>query len=282
MFNGMTVRFQRSMSNGFAFLVNYTLSRTTDNVGGPNTSNGGIVSSGTGSHAPQSVMSVADVYGISPIDQTHRIRAYYQVQFPFGKGRRWLNSTGSAGGRALDFVVGGWELAGGSSWTSGVPISIPGSNANNKPSRMEYTWSSYTSSNHDLSATGYSGLSSVFYSNTVAPSVRQSGPRRLDPARIINPDQSNSVPFQLGNIDPVYGGVRQPWGIYHDLSLMKSFPIREGIFVQFRAEAENAFNMRGWPRFITDPRISDYGLMIAENGFNHSPRRIQISARLIF
>jgi hypothetical protein len=165
-----------------------------------------------------------------------------------------------------------------------VPIIIDGSNANNKPSRMEYTWSSYTSSNHDLGAAKYGGLSSVFYSSSVAPSVRQSGPRRLDPTRLINADQSNSVPFQLGNIDPVYGGIRQPWGIYHDLSIMKSFSIREGMFLQFRAEAENAFNMRGWPNFITDPRSSDYGLMIPESGkgFNHTPRRIQLSARLVF
>jgi hypothetical protein len=282
MFNGMSVRLQRNMSNGYAFLVNYTLSRTSDNVGGPNTSNGGIVSGGTGGHTPQSVMSVADIYGISPIDQTHRIRAYYQVQFPFGKGRKWLSSRSNAGGKILDFVAGGWELAGISSWTSGVPISIPGSNANNKPSRMEYTWSSYTGSNHDLSSTTYGGMSSVFYSSSVDPSVRQAGPRRLDPTKIINPDQSNSVPFQLGNIDPVYSGIRQPWGIYHDLSLMKSFSIREGIFLQVRAEAENAFNMRGWPSFVTDPRSSDYGLMIAENDFNHSPRRIQLSARLVF
>jgi hypothetical protein len=40
--------------------------------------------------------------------------------------------------------------------------------------------------------------------------------------------------------------------------------------------------MRGWPSFVTDPRSSDYGLMIAENGFNHTPRRIQLSARFIF
>jgi hypothetical protein len=225
---------------------------------------------------------LANLYGISPIDQTHLIRAYYQIQFPFGKGRKWLNSTGSAGGKILDAVVGGWELAGISSWSSGVPINIPGSNANNKPSRMEYTWSSYTTSNHDLGSSKYGGLSSVFYSSAVDPSIRQAGPRRLDPTKLINPDQNNSVPFQLGNVDPVYGGIRQPWRIYHDLSLMKSFPIREGVFLQLRGEAENVFNMRGWPDFITDPRSSDYGLMIAENGFNHTPRRIQLSARIVF
>lgn len=282
LYNGLTFRFERRMSNGVAFLVNYTLSRVDDNVGGPNTNNGGIVSSGTGTHPPQSVQSVKDVYGISPIDQTHLIRAYYQIELPFGRGRKWLNSTSSIGGKVLDWIAGGWETAGISSWSSGVPIMIPGSNANNKPSRVEYVWSSYATSNHDLSSPTYQGQSSVFYSQAVPPSVRQTGPRRLDPSRVINPDQAGSVPFQLGNINPIYGGVRQPWGIYHDLSLMKKFNIRESMFLQVRAEAENVFNMRGFPQFITDPRNSDYGLMIAENGFNHQPRKLQLSARFIF
>ncbi len=281
-YNGLTFRFERRMTKGVAFMVNYTLSRVNDNVGGPDTSNGGIVSSGTGGHPPQSVQSVKDVYGVSPIDQTHLIRAYFEVQLPFGRGRAFLNSPSNFGMKMVDAVIGGWEFAGISSWSSGVPISIPGSNANNKPSRVEYVWSSYTGSNHDLGSSTYKGQSSVFYSNAVDPTVRTAGPHRLDPSKVINPDQSGAVPFQLGNLDTVYGGVRQPWGIYHDMSIMKKFQIRESSYLQVRAEAENVFNMRGWPSFVTDPRSSDYGLMIAENGFNHSPRRIQISARLIF
>ena len=63
---------------------------------------------------------------------------------------------------------------------------------------------------------------------------------------------------------------------------MKKFPITESVYLQFRAEAENVFNMRGWPNYITDPRSVDYGLMIGDNGLNHTPRRMQLSLRLVF
>jgi hypothetical protein len=281
MYNGFTARLERRMANGYAFLLNYTFSKVNDNVGGPDSNNGGIVSSGTGSHPPQSTMSVKDVYGVSPIDQTHLIRAYFAAQLPFGKGRKWLGSPNTTGAKVLDYVVGGWELAGISSWSSGLPINIPGSNANNKPSRVEYVWSRYTTSDRNLGSSSYDGQGSIFYSNAVDPSVRQAGPRRLDPAKVINPDQANK-PFMIGDVNPVYGGIRQPWGIYHDLSMMKSFFISESMYFQLRAEAENVFNMRGWPQIISDPRSSDYGLMIAENGFNHTPRRIQMSLRFVF
>ena len=70
MYNGMNVRLERRMSSGIAFLLNYTLSHGMDSVGGPNSSNGGIVDTvSTGGHAAQSVYPIAP-YGISPIDQT--------------------------------------------------------------------------------------------------------------------------------------------------------------------------------------------------------------------
>ena len=283
MYNGFTARLEKRMSRGYAFLLNYTVSRVKDNVGGPDTSNGGIVASGTGGHTPQSVDSLKNVYGISPIDQTHLIRAYYWVQLPFGKGRHWLGNPQTLADKVVDGFVGGWEIGGISSWSSGLPLNIPGSNANNKPSRMEYTWSRYTTADHNLGASTFNGYSSIFYSSSQSdPATREAGPRRLDPTKLINPDTANT-PFLLGDIDPVYGTIRQPWKIYHDMSIMKSFPIKgEGMYLQFRAEAQNVFNMRGWPDFNTDPRSSDYGLMIGENGLNHTPRKIQISGRFVF
>jgi hypothetical protein len=36
------------------------------------------------------------------------------------------------------------------------------------------------------------------------------------------------------------------------------------------------------PNFISDPRSADYGLANMENGFNQTPRTMQMSARIIF
>ncbi len=281
MYHGMNVRLERRMSSGYAFLVNYTLSHGMDNVGGPDTTNGGIVdTSSTGYHAAQSVTDVAP-YGISPIDQTHRLTAYYAVQLPFGKGRRWLSATSSFGEKFLNYAVGGWEFTGITQWASGVPINIPGSNANNAPSRMEYTYSRYTSSDHNLGSSNYDGLSSIVYdSQSVDPHTLTV--RRLDPTKLVNPDTDNKK-FVLGDINPIYGGIRQPSKISTDMSFMKAFPIRgEGTYLQFRVEASNVFNQRGMPNIVSDPRSADYGLANLTGTLNQTPRRMQISARLVF
>jgi hypothetical protein len=147
---------------------------------------------------------------------------------------------------------------------------------------MEYTYSRYTGSDHDLSSSTYNGLSSALYDGaSVDPHTLTV--RRLDPTKLINADQAGATKFQLGDINPVYGGVRQPGRISSDMSFMKAFPIRgEGRYVQFRAEAANVFNQRGMPNFTTDPRAADYGLMNMQNGFNQRPREMQMSLRIIF
>lgn len=282
MFNAMNVRLERRMADGFTFLVNYTLSRGMDDVGGPNTSNGGIVDTvSTGGHAAQSVNEIAP-YGISPIDQTHRLSAYYAVQLPFGKGRRFMSGTGTLGEKLLNYVVGGWEFAGVTTFVSGVPLNIPGSNANNVPSRMEYTWSRYTTSDHDLGSSNFDGMSSIVYdSQSVSPSTLTV--RRLDSTKLINTDQAGATKFLLGDIDPVYGGIRQPHRTTTDMSFMKSFPIRgEGRYLQIRAEAANVFNQRGMPNIVTDPRSADFGLANLVSGTNQTPRTMQMSARIVF
>ena len=108
----------------------------------------------------------------------------------------------------MNYVVGGWELAGITQFESGVPLNIPGSNANNAPSRMEYTWSRYTTADHNLGSSTYTGLSGIVYdSGSVSPSSMTE--RRLDPTKLINTD-TDGKKFLLGDIDPVYGGIRQP------------------------------------------------------------------------
>jgi hypothetical protein len=179
-------------------------------------------------------------------------------------------------------VVGGWEFAGITTFVSGVPINIPGSNANNIPSRMEYTYSRYTTSDHNLGSSTYQGVSSVVYdSGSTNPNTLTVF--RLDKSKLINADSAGAVKFQLGDINPIYGGIRQPHRVTTDMSFMKAFPIRgEGRYVQVRAEAANVFNQRGMPNFVTDPRSADYGLANLETGLNQTQRTMQMSARIIF
>src|SRR5215469_16207797 len=109
----------KSLSRGVQFDFNYTYSKSMDissdaeRIG----ANGGLAS-GLG--------GVVDTWnpglqrGISDFDTTHQLNANWIVQLPFGKGRRF----GATSGRALDAVIGGWELSGLTRWTSGFPVNI--------------------------------------------------------------------------------------------------------------------------------------------------------------
>jgi hypothetical protein len=60
-------------------------------------------------------------YGNSDFDIRHIISAAAVWQMPFGKGKALLNTSN----RALDAVVGGWQLAGIFRWNTGLPTGSP-------------------------------------------------------------------------------------------------------------------------------------------------------------
>jgi hypothetical protein len=281
-YRSMNFRFEKRMSSGYAFLLNYTMSQMKDNVGGTNLGNQGIYAGGTAGKSWQSVDTPRDVYGYAVTDETHRLSAYYAAQLPFGKGRRFLGSPAGIGGKLLDYTVGGWEFSGLSSWRSGRPLIIDGGLSNND-ARIETGWSKFATSDHNLGNPGYAGKSAALVSADAV--ALGTATRRLDPTKVI---AQEALPrFTYGDVN-LYADIRQPSRFMHDLSMMKSFPIREGAFLQFRVEAQNAFNMRGWPNFRSRPGSpTEFGLMVitndaGSNGGMNPSRQLQLSARIVF
>ena len=64
-----------------------------------------------------------------------------------------------------------------------------------------------------------------------------------------------------------------------DFSLIKSFPIREGLNFSFKAEALNAFNRHTFSQVDTTPSDLQFG--IPTNTVN-TPRNLQLTGRLTF
>jgi hypothetical protein len=118
-YNALQVALRKSLSRGVQFDFNYTYSKSMDvssdaeRVG----VNGGL-SSGLGGVI--NTWNPGLQRGISDFDTTQQLNANWIVELPFGKGRRF----GGNGGRALDALIGGWELAGLTRWTSGFPVNI--------------------------------------------------------------------------------------------------------------------------------------------------------------
>ncbi len=266
-YNAMTVRLERRFSQGLSVLTNYTLGRLKDDVGGAD---------GQGSKTVQSFDSYHAAWGLSPLDRKHRLNLSWTYEFPFGQGRTWMGAPSGVAARMLDKVVGGWQVAGNYNFFTGTPITLTGSTTSNinNTIKINQTWGSYATSDHDLTPTNYQSDSQVLHS-PVDP-VTAASIRRLDPARVVG-----AQVFVSGNLPPNDDAYRNPSRHQWDLSLMKNFALGEarGRYVQVRAEAQNAFNIRGFGNYQSQIGNANYGLITSAG---NTARQIQLSARINF
>ena len=264
-YHAMYIRLERRFSNGLSILGNYTFSRLLDDTGGAD---------GQGAKTVQYFDSFNAAWGLSPLDRKHRLNIAYTYEFPFGAGRHFLGSPTGVASKVLDTVVGGWQVAGNYSWITGAPVTLTGSTTSNinNTIKINQTWGSYATSDHNLTPSNYANDKQVLYS-PVDP-ITTSSIRRLDPTKVLG-----ARSFISGDLPPNSNDYRNPGNYQMDISLMKNFKIREASYVQFRAEAQNAFNIRGFGAYNSQIGAVNYGLITAAGNV---ARQIQLSLRINF
>ena len=99
-------------SGGLQFLLSYTYGKSLD-YGGSAASGGGAVGN------PQTVTNLDAGHGPSGFDVRHRAVISGVWELPWGPGRRWMNDSG-----VLGAVVGGWQLSGIGTMTTGRPFTV--------------------------------------------------------------------------------------------------------------------------------------------------------------
>ncbi|MCU1239753.1 MAG: Cna B-type protein [Candidatus Acidoferrum typicum] len=115
-YNAMQVNLKHKMSHGVQFDFAYTFSKSIDlssdaeRVGTIN---------GTGAQV-QNAWSPFQFRSVSDFDATHQITANWVADLPFGRNRY----IGRNVNRAVDAVIGGWQVSGLGRWTSGFPFSV--------------------------------------------------------------------------------------------------------------------------------------------------------------
>ena len=130
-YNALQATLRDQMSHGVQFDFNYTYSKSIDlcsdaerlgNSGALNFSGGCQMFN---AWSPYLFRAVSD------FDTTHQLNANWIVDLPFGQGRTIAANVN----RALDTVIGGWQLSGLFRWTSGFPYTIY-----NNPSDYPTDW----------------------------------------------------------------------------------------------------------------------------------------------
>ena len=272
-YNAFTFSFRQRLTS-LLFDINYTYAHSLDDASGLQSETGFLGfgnNVGNGAFILNAIRQ-RDNYASSDFDIRHSINADAVWQLPFGKGQAFMSNSS----RAMDAILGGWQLSGIFRWNTGLPV---------QPSPFD---SSRWATNWDVQS-------------AVVP---------LKPIHSCPNKPSNGTPTLFGacdvtaiyqNFRNAYPGetglrnyLRMPGYVDLDLGLAKTWkmPWREGHQLQLRWDAFNVTNTqhfggvdssRTGMGVVLDPSINnppaDWSSFTQIQG---QPRIMQIGARYSF
>lgn len=257
-YDALQAVFQKRFSSGLEYQVAYTYSKCmTDNSGYY-----GVWSNNATTAANpyyQNLYNPRADYAACYFDSTHVLSSYAVYELPVGHGKRFghdMNSVANA-------VVGGWQVAPIISLHTGFPLALY--NFTNDPSG---TGSRGARLNCGAGSGKVFGRQNAFDPTSGA----FLGYQWFDPSPYTLP----TVQEGFGNC-PAQGPVRGPGYFDVDLGLQKSFPVKESVSVQFRADLVNAFN-----RVNLQTPSTSYGSGMGIVSSSMAPRNIQFALKLIY
>jgi Carboxypeptidase regulatory-like domain/TonB dependent receptor len=261
-YNALQVSASKHFSNGLEFLVSYTWSKSIDDSSqaDDNVTWLGSFSSIQDPNKPFLERS------LSTFDVPAVLKIAYSYDLPFGRGRM----LGGNMPRVLDAVIGGWRTNGIWSIQDGWPLPITVSNGGSPLP----TYGNYEGQRPNL----------------VGVPRRNYGPGWQE-SFFSNP-QVFEVPaqFTLGNMPRTISIVRSPLNFESDLSINKEFllaPWHEGIRMELRLEAQNAFNHPVFSMGTPGPYGSST-LNVGDPYFgqifstSNTPRQMQLAVKISF
>lgn len=120
-YHALEVTWQRRFSNGFGYLLGYTLSRSKDTRSfDPTFTRVSTGSNQSASSTPFDIHNRELNFAPSDFDRRHVFQASFVTELPFGRGKPF----GGDAGPALDALIGGWQLAGIIRYYTGRPFTV--------------------------------------------------------------------------------------------------------------------------------------------------------------
>jgi Carboxypeptidase regulatory-like domain/TonB dependent receptor len=233
-YHSLQVSANKRLSQGVQFQAAFTWAKGLDN-----------------GQSYQDSYNVNGERGLVDIDIAKRLVASFVYELPFGRGRHFGKNASSA----VNWLLGGWQFNGITTFQTGTPIAI--------------------------SATNTTGIfTEAIRANNNGTSGRLDGPvdQRLN-AYFDKTVFSQPAPFTFGNLSPRVSDIRNDGIRNFDLSMFKDFSPLERVRIQFRAEFLNAFNT---PRFggpNTTVTSSSFGIITSQA---NSPRQTQFGLKFLW
>jgi hypothetical protein len=223
-YNALTLSANRRFSNGLQFLVSFTWSKYLDNTEGPE---------GWTNGTAQNVRNWYDTSlekSLMLNDIPRSLVASYVYELPVGTGKKVAPKNG-----VVNAIVGGWQIAGISSFKDGFPLSI-------------------NSATNNTNSFGGNQRPNIVGDPTLAnPTIYQ----WFNTAAFVQPP-----PFTFGNAPRTTGYIRAQGMINTDATLQKYWRLwNETTKLQLRAEFYNLFNRTQFFAPATTFGTSSFGVV---------------------
>lgn len=246
-YHGMTARVEKRFSGGLTLLASFTggklIEDTSQTVGflGP---------------APvhQDIFDRRSSRSLAAQDVSRRLVLSYVYDLPFGRGRKF----GSSAPAAANWIIGGWQLNGIVTFSTGVPLAI---------TAQQNTSQSYSAALRPNVNGNDPNLSS---DRSTAEKLAQWFDRSVF---------SQPAPFTFGNGPRVMPTLRRDGIQNWDFSIFKNFPVKEQIRFELRGEFFN---------FANHPQLGVPGQAFGNPQFGviagqaNAARQTQIGLKLYF
>ena len=247
-YNSLLVTWTHRFSHGLQVLASYNRSKWIDDVTG-----NAAWSWGASNSEFRDNTNIAMNKSVDASDVPNSLVVSYIYQLPIGRG----HAVGADLPRAIDTVVGGWQVSGISTFRNGVPLSLTDDN------------------NTSYSMGGGQTPDQVHTPQKVAHVWNAAG------TGIIDFDTSaftQAASFTFGNTQRNLSYLRGPGTDKTDLGLEKYFSINEKIRAELRIEAFDIFNHP----FFTNPDtgLGDSNFGLVSGAFQ--PRELQAAIKVLW
>jgi Carboxypeptidase regulatory-like domain len=226
-YNAMNIKFEHR-AHDLAATAIFTWAKSMDDKSAA----AGVGATGSGYQGFMNNQDPNLDYAPSDFDVDHRFVASYVYQLPFGRGKHFANQIN----RAADIVVGGWQLSGITTFQTGFPFGIGGSDP------LGLTDSGGNRANYVQGCQIHSNLTKPF--------------QRLNPNCFTNPNLG-----EYGNTGRNY--LRQPGINNWDMALGKDFSFTERLKFLLKMDTFNTFNHHQYGGDVG-------GLIVAGSGGNET------------
>lgn len=249
-------RVEKAFSNGFQFLVTYTVSKSLDDASATDDSiswlGGGLNGNTISVQDPNNLKAERSV---STFDIPQVLQFSYVYSLPVGRGKHF----GGNMNKVLDGFIGGWQLNGIWRFAGGRPIILGLDSTNPIPTYGQRP--------------NLSGALKVNHSDKFSM-IQQ---------YFANPD-AVTVPdaFTFGTAPRTVSNIRQPGAKNANMSLFKEFSMakyREGMRMEFRFEAFNVFNHAN---FAGPDSVVDGGSFGQITSLSDPMREVQLGLKFYF